>query len=69
MRWEWIEPDHLVLPLATQCDLLGLNRSTWYHRPAEPSALNLELMRQLDEEYTAHPGHLEKPLIMREWDY
>ncbi len=55
MRWEWIEPDHLVLPLATQCDLLGLNRSTWYHRPAEPSALNLELMRQLDEEYTAHP--------------
>ncbi len=55
VRWEWIEPDHPVLPLAAQCDLLGLNRSTWYDRPAEPSALNLELMRQLDEEYTAHP--------------
>jgi putative transposase len=43
------------LPLATQCELLGLNRSTWYDRAAEPSALNLELMRRLDEEYTVHP--------------
>ncbi len=57
VREEWIEPDHLALPLATQRDLLGLNRSTGYDRPAEPSALNLELMRRLDEEYTAHPFH------------
>ena len=35
--------------------MLGLPRSTWYDRVAEPSALNLELMRRLDEEYTAHP--------------
>ena len=55
MRWGWIEPDHPALPLATQCELLGLNRSTWYDRAAEPSALNLTLMRRLDEEYTAHP--------------
>ena len=55
MRWGWIEPEPPALPLATQCERLGLNRSTWYARAAEPSALNLELMRRLDEEYTAHP--------------
>ena len=55
------------MPLATQCDLLGLNRSRWYDRPAEPSALNLELMRRLDEEYTAHPfyGSRRMTAVMR----
>ena len=55
VRWEWIEPNHPTLSLAAQCDLLGLPRSTWYDRVVEPSPLNLELMRRLDEEYTAHP--------------
>jgi len=43
------------LSLAVQCQLLGLSRSTWYERASEPSLLNVELMRRLDEEYTAHP--------------
>lgn len=55
MRWGWIEPGHPAVSLAAQCDLLGLSRSTWDERAAEPSAWNLELMRRLDEEYTAHP--------------
>jgi putative transposase len=54
-RWGWIEPDHPALSLAVPCELLGLNRSTWSDRRAAPSALNLELMRRLDAEYTAHP--------------
>lgn len=55
LRWSWIEPKHPTLSLVAQCDLLGLPRSTWYDRWAGPSPLNLELMRRLDEEYTAHP--------------
>ena len=43
------------MSLAVQCELLGLNRSAWYERAAEPNPLNLELMHRLDEEYTAHP--------------
>jgi putative transposase len=55
VRWQWIEPDHPTLSLVAQCGLLGLSRSTWYERAVEPNALNLELMRWMDEEYTAHP--------------
>jgi putative transposase len=71
VRWGWIEPDHPALPLATQCELLGLNRSTWYDRATEPSALNLELMRRLDEEYTAHPfyGSRRMTAVLRRSGY
>lgn len=55
IRWGWIEPNYPALSLAAQCDLLGLSRSTWYERAVRPSALNLELIHRLDEEYTAHP--------------
>ena len=71
MRWGWIEPDHPALSLAVQCELLGLNRSTWYDRVAEPSALNLELMHRLDEEYTAHPfyGSRRMTAVLRRVGY
>lgn len=71
MRWGWIEPDHPALSLAVQCELLGLNRSTWYDRRAAPSALNLELMRRLDEEYTAHPfyGSRRMTAVLRRAGY
>lgn len=42
-----------------QCELLGLHRSTLYYTPVRPAgadtALNLELMRRLDEQYTETP--------------
>jgi len=59
------------LSLAAQCELLGLNRSTWYDRHAAPSALNLELMRRLDEEYTAHPfyGSRRMTAVLRRTGY
>lgn len=71
VRWGWIEPHHPALALAVQCDLLGLPRSTWYNRVAEPSALNLELMRWLDEEYTAHPfyGSRRMTAVLRRAGY
>jgi len=50
-----IEPDHPVLSLRRQCELLGLNRSSWYYQPATESAENLQLMRLIDEQYTRTP--------------
>lgn len=50
-----IEPKHPKLGVTRQCRLLGLARSTAYYRPAEPSAHDLELMRQIDELYTQRP--------------
>lgn len=43
------------MSIARQCELLGLPRSTWYYEPCPESAENLQLMRRIDNEYTAHP--------------
>jgi putative transposase len=50
-----IELDHTELSLRRQCQLLGLNRSTWYYQPAGESADNLQLMRLIDEQYLRTP--------------
>ena len=54
-RREWINAEHSELSVARQCKLTGLSRSGLYYEPKGESALNLKLMRLLDEEYTAHP--------------
>ena len=38
-----------------QCELHGLNRSSLYYEATAETAENLELMRFIDKEYTAHP--------------
>lgn len=38
-----------------QCELLDLNRSSFYYEPAGESAENLELMRRIDEQYLSTP--------------
>jgi putative transposase len=43
------------LPLTTQCDLLGLSRSSVYYRPRGVSEWDLKLMRRLDELHLEHP--------------
>ena len=52
-----IEPDHPHLSVRRQCQLLGLHRSNLYYQPVldAESDRNLELMRRLDEQYTATP--------------
>jgi putative transposase len=51
----WIEPNHRNLSIRRQCELLGLNRSTYYLEPAAESEENLELMRVIDRQYTETP--------------
>ena len=46
-----MDPDHATISLRRQCELLELNRSTWYYQPAQESAYNLHLMRLIDEQY------------------
>jgi putative transposase len=50
-----IEPGHPHLSIRRQCELVGLNRSTFYYRPAGESDLNLHLMRLIDKQYTKTP--------------
>jgi putative transposase len=43
------------LSVAQQCALLDLSRSSYYYQPVAVSAVDLSLMRWLDEQYTATP--------------
>ena len=50
-----IEPGHGQISIRRQCELLGLARASYYYQPAAQSALNLLLMRLLDEQYLKTP--------------
>lgn len=50
-----MELEHELISLRRQCELLGLNRSSWYYQPAQESAYNLQLMRLIDEQYLQTP--------------
>src|SRR5215207_9216676 len=43
------------MPITTQCQLLGLSRSSAYYRPRGVSEADLTLMRRLDERHLEHP--------------
>ena len=50
-----IDTGHPKLSVARQCELLSLPRSTYYHRPKPTPAVDLALMRVIDETYLAFP--------------
>jgi putative transposase len=50
-----IDANHPQLSVRRQCELLGLSRSTYYHRPAGETPENLELMRLIDEQHLRYP--------------
>lgn len=50
-----IEPTLADLSIRRQCELLNLNRASYYYQPAGESELNLRLMRLIDEQYTKTP--------------
>lgn len=60
-----LEPNHPILSLRRQCELLGLKRATYYWQPARESALNLELMRVIDQEYTRAPFYGYRKMTVR----
>ena len=50
-----IEPSHPSLSIRRQCELLELNRASYYYEPVGESPLNLMLMRWIDEQYLKTP--------------
>jgi putative transposase len=49
--------DNEKLSIRHQCQLLGLNRSSFYYDPVGESEENLRIMRLMDQEYLEHPTH------------
>lgn len=52
-----IEPEHSLLSISRQCELIVLPRTSYYRQPGtiSESTENMELMRLIDEEYMVHP--------------
>jgi len=50
-----IEFTHPDISIRRQCELIDLNRSTYYYAPAGESEFNLHLMRLIDERYLKTP--------------
>lgn len=50
-----VEADHPELSIRRQCELLEVNRASWYYEPVPESAENLALMRRIDEQFLATP--------------
>ena len=50
-----VEPDNPGLSVGKQCRLLSISRSSFYYRPKGETALNLTLMRQIDEQFLETP--------------
>lgn len=50
-----MEPEHPLLSVRRQCELLNLDRSTFYYQPRTETRANLELMRAIDEVYLKRP--------------
>jgi putative transposase len=53
---------HPVLSVRRQCELLGLNRASYYYQPVDESLLNLSLMRWIDEQYLKTPFYGSRKL-------
>jgi putative transposase len=56
LRKSWICKEE-ALPVATQCALAGVNRTSCYGQvsKAAPNTDEIQLRRMIDEEYSAHP--------------
>jgi putative transposase len=52
---QMIETTHPELSIRRQCELIGLNRATFYVEPAGETAFNLHLMRLIDKQYLRTP--------------
>ncbi len=50
-----IDSHHPTISIRRQCQLIDLNRSTFYSEPVGETALNLQLMRLIDEQYLRTP--------------
>jgi putative transposase len=55
IRRNMVDRDYRNLSIARQCDLLLINKSTYYYKPRDLTERDLEIMKIIDEIYTKHP--------------
>jgi len=50
-----VEPENEMISVSRQCELLRLNRSSYYYKSERDDSYNEYLMRLIDEQYTRTP--------------
>jgi len=50
-----IEPENKNISISRQCELLGITRSKYYYKPKAESQENLNIMLEIDKQYTETP--------------
>jgi len=58
-----IEPAHHRLPIARQCRLLSISRSSWYYTPVPASEETLALMRAIDAAFLEMPWYGSRQMV------
>jgi putative transposase len=68
---ELIEEKGEAISIRRQCELVGLNRASYYYAAASETAENLQLMRLLDEQYMQTPfyGYRRMTVCLRKAGY
>jgi putative transposase len=61
-RRELVAPDH-ALPVVRQCELLSISRSGFYYAPCGERAVNLGLMRLIDEQFMETPFYGSRQMM------
>ena len=64
-RREMVDRKHPSLPVARQCALLGVSRSSIYYRPKMATEADLTLMRDMDRQYLETPFYGSRR--MKDW--
>ncbi len=66
-----VDATYSQLSIVRQCQLLGINRSTLYYQPVEPSEENLALLKLIDQQYLKTPfyGSRRMTAYLREQGY
>ena len=52
-----VDPSHRRLSISRQCELVGIARSSFYYEGKGETPFNLELMRQIDEQFMETPWY------------
>lgn len=66
-----VEPNHNIITVSRQCEVLGLPRSTFYYQPCRDTEVNEFLMKVIDRQYTKTPfyGYRRMTARLREMSY
>ena len=63
-RVKMVDPNHQGLSIIRQCFLVGICRSVFYYKSRKDISIDLEVMRQIDEQYLRTPYYGSRRIML-----